>query len=114
MSVGGSWLRSYKPNIATTFIKCSAYAATFGATQITTVLVYPMLLPTWQRLVERNRVLSAATIAVGGRVVRLVLSRSTDPDVKPGFDQTTNRLVEWLEPVGRSMTKNTAAQRKSQ
>ncbi len=91
-----------------------AYAATFGATQITTVLVYPMLLPTWQRLVERNRVLSAATIAVGGRVVRLVLSRSTDPDVKPGFDQTTNRLVEWLEPVGRSMTKNTAAQRKSQ
>ncbi len=50
-----------------------AYAATADADQITSVLVYPMLLPTWQRLVERNRVLTVATIAVGGRALRLVL-----------------------------------------
>ena len=76
-----------------------AYAATFGATQITTVLVYPMLLPTWQRLVERNRVLSAATIAVGGRVVRLVLAgvpiQMSSPDSIRQLIASWNGLNLW-------------------
>ena len=50
-----------------------AYAATCDADQITSVLVYPMHLPTWQRLAERNRVVTMATIAVGGGALRLVL-----------------------------------------
>lgn len=50
-----------------------AYAAAADADRITSALVYPMLFPSWQRLVERNRSLTAATISTGGRVLRLVL-----------------------------------------
>jgi hypothetical protein len=70
-----------------------AYAATSDADRITSVLVYPMLLPTWQRLVERNRTLTAAMIAVGGRVLRLVLMGI--PIQMPGPDAIRQLLRTW-------------------
>ena len=70
-----------------------AYAATSDADQITSVLVYPMLLPTWQRLVERNRTLTAATIAVGGRVLRLVLMGI--PIQMPGPASVRELIASW-------------------
>ena len=70
-----------------------AYAATSDADQITSVLVYPMLLPTWQRLVERNRTLTVATIAVGGRVLRLVLMGI--PIQMPSPDSVRQLIASW-------------------
>ena len=51
-----------------------AYAATRDASQITTVLAYPMQLTTWQRLAERNRTIATATISAGPREVRIALA----------------------------------------
>lgn len=51
-----------------------AYAATRNAAQITTVLAYPMRLATWQRLADRNRTVTTATIAAGSREVRVALA----------------------------------------
>ncbi len=50
-----------------------AYAATRDTAQITTVLAYPMRLTTWQRLADRNRTITTATITTGSREVRLAL-----------------------------------------
>jgi 5-methylcytosine-specific restriction endonuclease McrBC regulatory subunit McrC len=50
-----------------------AYAATRDTAQITTVLAYPMRLTTWQRLADRNRKITTATITTGSREVRLAL-----------------------------------------
>lgn len=50
-----------------------AYAATRGNPNITTILAYPMQLPTWQRLADRNRTVTTATISAGSREVRVAL-----------------------------------------
>ena len=70
-----------------------AYAATCDADQITSVLVYPMLLPAWQRLVERNRAVTTATIAVGGRTLRLVLTGI--PLQIPSPDSVRQLITSW-------------------
>ena len=57
------------------------------------MLVYPMLLPTWQRLVERSRALTTATIAVGGRVLRLVLMGI--PIQMPGPASMRELIASW-------------------
>ena len=70
-----------------------AYAATADADEVTSVLVYPMFLPTWQRLVETNRTFTAATIAVGGRVLRLVLTGV--PVQMPSANSVSEVVASW-------------------
>jgi hypothetical protein len=51
-----------------------AYAATCEADSVTTVLVYPMQLSTWQRLVGDGRSITTATVSEGGRNLRIALA----------------------------------------
>jgi hypothetical protein len=51
-----------------------AYAATSNARQITTVLVYLMRLPAWERLTARGRSLTVAEVSGGDRTVKVALA----------------------------------------
>jgi hypothetical protein len=51
-----------------------AYAATCSAQQITTVLVYPMRLPAWERLTAQGRSLTVADVSGGDRTVKVALA----------------------------------------
>ncbi|MDP2872763.1 MAG: hypothetical protein Q8P31_09525 [Bacillota bacterium] len=50
-----------------------AYAAAYEAEHVVAALVYPMRLPTWQRLAETARTVSTAVINRGGRVLTAAL-----------------------------------------
>ena len=71
-----------------------AYAATRDASQITTILAYPMRLATWQRLAERNRTVTTATIAAGSREVRVALVGVPIQTPETGF---ADKLVQAWE-----------------
>ena len=71
-----------------------AYAATRDAAEITTVLAYPMQLAPWQRLADRNRTVTAATIAAGSRKLRVALAGVPIQIPEIGFAQS---LVEAWE-----------------
>ena len=51
-----------------------AYAALFEAEAVTTVLVYPLRVETWQRLWETKRTVMIGDLGGGGRRVRLALA----------------------------------------
>ena len=50
-----------------------AYASAIDAPNITAVLAYPLRLSTWQRLSDRERTVTLATVTGGGREVHLAL-----------------------------------------
>lgn len=50
-----------------------AYAGLFDADHVTTTLVYPMRLETWESLRAQEREISVAELSVGGRIIRLEL-----------------------------------------
>ena len=50
-----------------------AYASVVGAEQVTTVLAYPMRFHTWQKLAERNRTFTSATVNTGTRRLTIAL-----------------------------------------
>ena len=51
-----------------------AYAALYEAKNITSLLVYPMQPTTWERLRQRDRCLTLATLCQGGRSLKLALA----------------------------------------
>ena len=50
-----------------------AYASLFDGASVTAALAYPMRLETWERLATTGRDVATATVAGGGREVRLAL-----------------------------------------
>ena len=74
-----------------------AYASTRDAPQITTLLAYPMRLPTWQRLAERGRTIITATIAAGSREVRIALAGVPIQTPHTGFSHALIQAWEVLK-----------------
>ncbi|RMF89880.1 MAG: hypothetical protein D6741_17375, partial [Planctomycetota bacterium] len=73
-----------------------AYAATCPASQIITVLVYPMRLPVWERLTARGRSVTVAEVLGGDRSVQVALA---GVPIQLSHPEQTNQIVAAWNPL---------------
>ena len=81
------------------FHQVLAYASVVGGEEVTTVLAYPMRLPTWEALAESRRTFTSATITTGTRQLTIALIGL--PLQMPRTDLLSH-LVECWNALGRN------------